>query len=66
MTFEFHERIRQVDLDATAEGLELTAADSENEATVVLSRYAVRELRLALARYERLVAKNGLRQRDGG
>lgn len=44
----------QVYLQETPEGLELTVDDTENELIIVLGRYGVRELRLALARYERL------------
>ena len=60
---DFKERIpgndyaREVYLNATAEGLEITVDDTENETTIVLSDYGVRELRLALARYERLASR---------
>ena len=50
--------VQQVYLNATPEGLEITIDDSKTELTVPLSDYGVRELRLALARYERQAARD--------
>lgn len=46
-------------LHPVAEGLEITADTTDEEATVVLHPEAVRNLRLALQRYERTYRQEG-------